>query len=67
MAKRLARNNRAICVACGSCVKVCPRKAISIYRGIYACVDESKCIGCGLCVKECPASIIAIDKLEVGA
>ena len=46
------------CVACGCCIKVCPLGAISIYKGIYAEVDEAKCVGCGKCVKECPASII---------
>jgi len=53
-------------VACGSCEKVCPRKAISIWRGLYAVVDESRCIGCGICAKECPASIIKVERLEVG-
>jgi len=67
MAKKFAKIDKAVCVACGSCVKVCPRKAITVYRGIYARVNESKCTGCGLCAKECPASIITIEKLEVGA
>lgn len=66
MAKRLAEVDKVFCVACGSCLKVCPRKAISIYRGLYAQVDKSQCIGCGLCAKECPASIISIKKMEVG-
>ena len=46
------------CVACGCCVKVCPLGAISIYKGVYAQVDEDKCVGCGKCAVECPASII---------
>ncbi len=66
MAKRLAQIDKAVCVACGSCEKVCPRKAISIWRGLYAVVDESRCIGCGICAKECPASIIKVERLEVG-
>lgn len=67
MAKRLAEVQKDICAACGSCVKVCPRNAISIYKGIYALVDESKCIGCSICAKECPASIITIKSKEVVA
>ncbi|CUH92732.1 4Fe-4S binding protein [Herbinix luporum] len=67
MVRRMAKVDKSLCVACGSCIKVCPKQAISIYRGVYAQVDESKCIGCGLCAKECPASIITINKLEVGA
>lgn len=67
MAKRLAEVTKDLCVACGCCVKVCPRNAISIHQGKYALVDESKCIGCSLCAKECPASIITIKKMEVVA
>lgn len=67
MGKRLAEVDQATCVACGCCIKVCPKKAISVYRGLYARVDEQKCIGCGLCAKECPASIISIRRMEVGA
>lgn len=54
------------CVACGACIKVCPRGAIKIVDGVFAEVDESKCIGCTLCSKECPASTIEmITKEEV--
>lgn len=50
------------CVACGACMKVCPKRAIKVENGIKAVVDESLCIGCGLCTKMCPAGII--DKVE---
>ena len=46
------------CVACGSCSKVCPRKAITITDGIQAIVDQRLCIGCGICIKTCPAGVI---------
>lgn len=49
------------CVACGCCMKVCPKSAISIYRGSYARINEELCIGCGLCAKECPAAVISIE------
>ena len=52
------------CVACGCCVKVCPRGAIQIIRGITAQVDMEKCIGCGKCAKECPASVIKIEEAK---
>ena len=32
------------CVACGCCEKVCPMGAISIYKGVYAKVDEIKMV-----------------------
>lgn len=53
---------REICVACGACVKVCPRGALAVWRGCYAAVDGEKCVGCGLCARTCPASCITIHK-----
>lgn len=61
MAKRNAIVNIRECVACGCCIKVCPRGAISVPKGIYAEIDKSLCIGCGKCAKECPASIITME------
>ena len=58
--KKQACVERRICVACGVCMKACPKGAISIHRGCYAVVDEAKCIGCGLCAKACPAGCIAL-------
>ena len=58
--KKLAQVDKQICVSCGACVKVCPKGAISIYRGCWAVVDEAKCVGCGLCGKACPAGCIAV-------
>ncbi len=51
------------CVACGCCVKVCPRKAIEILGGIMARVNWEQCVGCGKCMKECPASVITIQEV----
>ena len=53
------------CVACGSCVKVCPRNAMHIAFGYSAKVDSEKCIGCGKCVKICPAAVISLCEREV--
>ena len=53
-----AENEHDCCVACGVCVKVCPKDAISIYKGCYAVVDEEQCIGCGICEKNCPAGVM---------
>ena len=53
------------CVACGCCVKVCPMKAIQVYRGLYAQVNEDACVGCGKCAKECPATVIEIREVTV--
>lgn len=53
------------CVACGCCMRVCPKDAIQIRWGIAAHVDEEKCVGCGKCAKVCPAAVI--DIVERGA
>lgn len=60
--RRLATVNQKACVACGCCVKVCRKQAISVNHGKYAQVDETLCVGCGICAKECPASIISLRK-----
>ena len=62
--KRKAVVDQTYCVACGSCVKVCPLGAIQMIRGIMAQVDVTKCVGCGRCAKECPASVITIQEVE---
>ncbi len=58
--RRFASVNEAQCVACGSCIKVCPRDAIHVPYGVSAMVHLQKCVGCGLCAKACPASVIKI-------
>ena len=60
--KKLAVVDKSICVACGACMKTCPKGAISIYRGCYAVAEDAKCVGCGLCAKTCPAGCIAIKE-----
>lgn len=61
--KRFAIVNKEVCVACGACVKECPRNAIAIWRGCYAVVDKELCVGCGKCAQTCPAGcIITVDR-----
>ena len=52
------------CVACGCCVRVCPREAIQVPFGVTAVVDSDKCVGCGRCAAECPAGIISLKAAE---
>lgn len=56
---RLARVGRE-CVACGTCMQVCPRAAIRVVSGVAAQVDGRACVGCGRCAKVCPADVISI-------
>lgn len=61
--KRKANIPQNECVACGCCVKVCPKSAIHVEKGVYAVVNESLCVGCGKCNQECPASIISMKEV----
>lgn len=70
MEKKIKKKKRAFvnteeCVACGCCLKVCPRNALEIWKGIMAKVHTDKCIGCGKCAKECPASVIEIREASL--
>ena len=56
--KKLAFVDKKRCVACGVCMKACPKGALTIYRGCYAVVDADTCVGCGLCAKACPAGCL---------
>lgn len=60
MGKRYAFVHKDVCVACGACENVCPKKAIKVKYGISAAVDEDNCVGCGLCAKTCPAGAVDI-------
>ncbi len=64
MAKRKAVVSTKECVACGCCMKVCPRSAITVPKGIFAEINRDLCVGCGLCARECPASVITLEVAE---
>lgn len=64
MAKRRAVVSVQECVACGCCVKVCPKNAISVPKGICAVIRSESCVGCGRCAKECPAGVITLEVAE---
>ena len=52
MPKIIAEN----CVACGSCVDVCPHEAIVVDD--IAVIDAAKCANCGACIDECSSDAI---------
>ena len=64
MAKK-ALVDKYVCVACGVCKKICPKKAVILYRGCYAQVDNDKCVGCGICSRNCPAGCIAVVEVKI--
>ena len=65
LSKKFAQVDRDFCVACGSCVKVCPREAIFVWRGVTAAVEALRCVGCGKCARECPAGAITLEERGV--
>jgi ferredoxin len=53
----LAVWNEEKCTNCGTCVEVCPVKAIEVGNEVPVFHDEI-CIGCGLCASNCPEGAI---------
>ncbi len=67
MGKIKARVLEEKCKACGLCISVCPKEAISYNekkfnaKGVHpAVVDKKKCIGCRQCFLVCPDTAIEI-------
>jgi ferredoxin len=48
------------CNACGSCIEICPVKALELED--IAKVDTDTCIGCGLCVTHCSPKAIKLGR-----
>ena len=67
MEQKIRKKKKALvsaqeCVACGCCIKVCPRNAIEIWKGIMAKIHMEKCIGCGLCTTKCEFDAIHLSR-----
>jgi heterodisulfide reductase subunit A len=52
------------CVACATCVKVCPYGAPTINDLKKAEIQGAKCMGCGSCAAACPARTIGLQHQE---
>ena len=52
-----------LCVACLTCVRLCPFHVPVINTQGKAEIDASSCQGCGLCAAECPAKAITFKYL----
>lgn len=49
------------CIKCGTCIKVCPTRAITINNNCFE-IDLKKCIFCGNCSFYCPVKAIKMSK-----
>ncbi|HOD83522.1 MAG: Glutamate synthase (NADPH) small chain [Planctomycetes bacterium ADurb.Bin126] len=54
----------SMCVACATCVKVCPYGAPMINELHKAEIQGAKCMGCGSCAAACPARTITLRHQE---
>jgi ferredoxin len=54
--------DKDMCIACLTCVRVCPFEIPKIGAENVAEIDPVECQACGLCVTECPASAIALTR-----
>lgn len=66
IAGHVASVNPVFCVACGTCVRLCPYGAPFIGEARKAAVQEVKCAGCGSCVASCPRRAITLRREESG-
>jgi heterodisulfide reductase subunit A-like polyferredoxin len=64
IAGQVARVNADNCVACATCVKVCPFGAPLINDLKKAEIQGAKCMGCGSCAASCPAHTITLQHQE---
>jgi heterodisulfide reductase subunit A len=64
---QVARVNPVDCVACATCVKVCPYGAPMINDLHKAEIQGAMCMGCGSCAAACPARTITLQHQEDGA
>ena len=61
---KIAWVERDLCVACLTCVRVCPWRIPKIDEKGVAAIAPSECRACGICVTECPAKAIVLNESE---
>lgn len=53
-----------LCTRCGSCVGVCPEKAIRLSPERYPVLLPERCTRCGLCAAVCPGGAVSFGDLS---
>jgi heterodisulfide reductase subunit A-like polyferredoxin len=64
IAGQVAFVNPAQCIACATCVKICPYGAPTINKLGKSEIQGGKCMGCGNCAASCPARTITLQHQE---
>ncbi|MFW9902490.1 MAG: 4Fe-4S binding protein [Candidatus Thorarchaeota archaeon] len=52
-----------LCTGCGTCVEICPMKAIKLKDDLSS-IKKKRCIGCGNCAAKCPSEAIRMIKRD---
>ncbi len=56
--------DQSLCARSGTCVGVCPEKAISLDENYYPVLDLDACTACGKCGEVCPGGKVNFNKLS---
>jgi heterodisulfide reductase subunit A-like polyferredoxin len=62
--RQMAVVNPAECIACATCVKICPYNAPIINELRKSEIQSAKCMGCGSCAAACPSKAIVLQHQE---
>lgn len=60
----IAFTNKELCTRSGTCIGVCPTRALSVGENRYPQLNVDLCINCGLCRKVCPGGDVNYRKLS---
>ncbi|MGN1022449.1 MAG: DUF362 domain-containing protein [Lachnospiraceae bacterium] len=58
--------HQSICTGCGTCSRICPKKAITMEKGKPS-IDRRKCIRCFCCQEFCPVGAMRVHRTPLAA
>lgn len=56
--------NKELCIRCGTCIKLCPTKNLTLPEGQGAIETHGKCTACLRCVNNCPSYSLRMLKAK---
>jgi heterodisulfide reductase subunit A-like polyferredoxin len=60
----VAEVNEDLCVACLTCLRVCPFGVPRVNERHFAQIDPAACRGCGNCASACPQGAIQVGHYQ---